>query len=219
MLRWKRRLVRDLADPGSHILDIGCGTGEFLFTIRKEFEVEGLEPEPNAARWARERLGLNAHTGDLNVVSLPANTYKIVTMWHVLEHIPDPINALKTIHKLMTADGKLIIALPNISSFDARVYKECWVALDAPRHLWHFTKSQLERIAQTTHFRMVKSGTLPLDTFYNSMWSERICVQIKGKAQYLCTLFRLPAVISMSYIHGITTGNYSSNYYIFEKIE
>ncbi len=172
--RWKHNLIKRILPNGGNVLDIGCGTGEFLAAISDLADVQGVEPEPEAARYGRERLGLNIHTGDLDSVVLPAGKFRLVTMWHAIEHMPQPVEALSRVHDLLEPDGRLLIAVPNIGSFDATAYESNWVAVDAPRHLWHFTPAKLDQVAETAGFKLVEQRALPLDLFYNVLLSEQV---------------------------------------------
>ncbi len=216
-MRWKKRLVKRLAAPGTAILDVGCGTGEFLREVGREYGAWGIEPEPEAARWARERFGLNVQTGDLSIVQFPTGSFDLVTMWHVLEHIPDPAQALTTISGMLKDGGRLLVALPNISALDARLYRAFWVAIDAPRHLWHFDRPQLARLAEKTGFTIVRTGMMPLDLFYNAVWSERFIYRVRGWRQLLPAVLRLPLAVAASLVYGGVTGKHSGNYYVLEK--
>ncbi len=217
-LDWKKRLVRRLAKPGGKIMDGGCGTGEFLSHISDDYTVEGFEPEAKASQWAREKYGLNVHSGDLHSVKFDNTDFDLITLWHVLEHVPDPVKDLRRLRELLADDGKLLIALPNIRSFDARLYKRCWVAIDAPRHLWHFSKPQIEKLLRQTGFTLKKTGMLPLDPFYNTLLSEQALLKGTGRQQLFFSPFRIPIAIAGSLAYGALTGVHSSNYYICEKV-
>ena len=216
-LKWKKNLVAKLAANRAKILDVGCGTGEFLDRLAPDFAVEGTEPEPDAARWAREKLGLKVHTGYLAEISLEYEQFDLVTLWHVLEHIPDPVQELQIINKILAQDGKLLIALPNIGSIDAGIYKSCWIALDAPRHLWHFTSKTLGALAQKCGFSLVQTGMLPLDTFYNTLHSELLCIKTRGLTSLILAPLRMPIAVTASLLSGVITGQHSGMYYIFQK--
>ena len=216
-LKWKKRLARRITADHGKVLDIGCGTGEFLKVLMQDYQVEGIEPEPQAAQWARERFGLKVHTGYLADIPLEDGKYDLVTLWHVLEHIPDPAGELNRIHRLLSNPGKLLVALPNIRSLDARIYGSCWIAIDAPRHLWHFTHNPLILLAAKCGFSLVQSGMLPLDTFYNTLYSELLCREIKGAGSLLLAPLRLPLATALSLLVGAVSGQHSGIYYIFRK--
>lgn len=231
ILRWKSKLVNSVLQLNANstdkkrVLDVGCSTGEFLNSISSRCEVEGIEPEPKPAQWA-ERLGLVVHNGTLqsfiaerDAQKRDTNLYDLITMWHVLEHVPDPVEELKQLHDLLPKSGKLLIALPNISSLDARIYRSCWVALDAPRHLWHFSPKPMKQLAESCGFRLIRSGMLPLDTFYNTLLSEQLCLKTNGLSQIVLSPFRMLLSIVGSLIYGSLNNSHSSMYYIFEKVE
>ena len=212
---WKRRLVKRLTPPGSRILDLGCGTGEFIAALRDDYDVTGVEPEPDAARWAREQFGLAVYTGGWEALPAGAADFDLITMWHVLEHLPEPLSILKQIRDRLTPAGKLLIALPNPSSPDAVIYRSEWVALDAPRHLWHFTPASLARLAAKAGFRLQERRGLPLDLYYNIIWSERLKAATYGRRQFLLTPLRVPAALSAGIVWGAATGSHSGMLYLF----
>jgi len=217
VLVWKKSLISNIIVPGASILDIGCGTGEFLGVLNEDYNVVGIEPEPKAARWAASRFGFKVHTGDLNNASSQLGQYDLITMWHSLEHVPDPLETLHNIYSLTDNTGWLLIALPNFRSLDARLYRSCWVAYDAPRHLWHFSKSQLVQICNKTGFKFVRSGMLPLDIFYNVLQSEICCIKMDGYKQLLLTPFRMFDAATISLLWGSMSGHHSGMYYLFRR--
>lgn len=216
-LRWKKRLVMKLVEPGSTILDYGCGTGEFISVLKDEYRIEGFEPDIHAAEWAIKNLQVNIHHGTLDTVKLHNNPYQLATMWHVLEHLSDPLGSLKKIHTLTADGGYMLIAVPNIASLDAKLYRSAWVAIDAPRHIWHFTRKDVTSLAGKAGFVLHKTGMLPLDPFYNILLSERLRNEIRGRANMIISLLRVPFITAASLAFGIITGEHSSRYYVFRK--
>ena len=216
-LSWKKKLIERIIPHGSRILDGGCGTGEFLNHLKHDFQVEGFEPELKVAKWVQQEYQITIHTG--NSTNIPKNTKKfdLITMWHVLEHVPDPVEELNRLSGLLNSGGKFLIAVPNIASADSMIYGSSWVALDAPRHLWHFSKPQMIEIAEQTGLTLRKMGMLPLDAFYNSLLSEKIHITNNAKIQILLAPFRLIIAVLASLLFGLLTGNHSSNYYVLEK--
>ena len=216
-LSWKKKLVQNLVPAGSRILDGGCGTAEFINSLKNSYEVVGYEPEPKVALWAQKQYGLSIHAGDSTTLPDSIEQFDLITLWHVLEHVPDPVNELQRLMSILKRGGKLLIAVPNISAADAVIYGSCWVALDAPRHLWHFSKKQLILLANLTGFKLQKVGMLPLDVYYNSLLSEKICLSRKGYPQLVLAPFRLSIAIISSLIYGLISGRHSSNYYVLVK--
>ncbi len=214
MLSWKKRLVAGLIKPGAFVLDGGCSTGEFLNILKDRYIVEGFEPESAAALWAREQFGLSVQTGDFDTATPSRNQYDLITLWHVLEHLPSPSDGLKKLHSLLSDSGKILIAVPNVASLDAKIYGKYWVPLDAPRHLWHFTPETMAKLAEKCGLRIESQGLLPLDPIYNSLLSEKMDIQANGRARIFVTPLRLPISIAGSYLYGLFTGNHSSVYYV-----
>lgn len=130
------------AIPGRQlrILDVGCGTGLFLKLARDAgHEVAGVELSQSAVEYGREVYGLPIECGTLESAELPADHVDVVTMWHVLEHTPDPIQALDTVRRVLKPGGLVLFGVPNIASVEARAFGRRWFSLDAPRHLVHFS--------------------------------------------------------------------------------
>ena len=129
------------AGPGGKplILDVGCGTGLFLKLAREDgYRVQGIEPGATAAEYARTVYDLPVECGTLQSVSVPPDSCDVVTMWHVLEHMPSPVGALQVVRELLKPGGLLVLGVPNIESAEARVFGRRWFSLDAPRHVCHF---------------------------------------------------------------------------------
>lgn len=126
------------------ILDIGCGTGLFLHLAQEAgLRVRGIELSESAVAYARAKYGLDVHHGTLKNAELPDESFDIVTMWHVLEHVPDPVEALRRVARLLRPGGLLLLGVPNIDSIEACIFGRRWFSLDAPRHLSHFTPHTL----------------------------------------------------------------------------
>jgi SAM-dependent methyltransferase len=139
----------------TNVLDLGCGTGLFLKMARDAgFQVQGVEMSASAVAVARQVYGLPVEQGDIGSVELPAESFDVVTMWHVLEHLPEPVTALRRVHRLLNPGGLLLFALPNIDSYEARTYRRRWYSLDAPRHLGHFSPATAERAVTDAGFRL-----------------------------------------------------------------
>jgi SAM-dependent methyltransferase len=160
------------------LLDVGCGTGEFLAAMKAEgWEVEGLERDERAAAWAREHCHLQVASGSVEQLATLDQQFDVITMWHVLEHLYSPGRALEILADHLRQDGWLLIAVPNISGIDARVYGANWVALDAPRHLNHFSLETLARLGSKHGLTLRWWRQLPLDAFFNTLMSERLAAK------------------------------------------
>lgn len=111
---------------------------------------------------------------EIEIKSIPNESFDIISMWHVLEHVPLLNERIEDLKRLIKPDGLIIIAVPNCNSYDAKVYKENWAAYDVPRHLYHFTPKDIERVFKKHELKMFKVLPMIFDSFYVSMLSEKI---------------------------------------------
>lgn len=140
------------------LLDIGSGRGRFLAAAKAAgWDVVGVEFEPGLATTSARRFGVPVIVGDAVSADVPG-TFDVVTMWHVLEHVPDPRAALERAASLLRPGGTLIVSVPNNDSVQARLGGDGWLHLDVPRHLWHFTPSSLSRLVSRSGLRVVRIG-------------------------------------------------------------
>ncbi len=163
------------------ILDFGAGTGAFLNTMRQAgWQVSGVEPDQNARKNASELYHLNLLEPDA-LKSFALSSFDVITMWHVLEHVHQLNETIAQLKNLLTPNGKLIIAVPNYTSFDADHYKEFWAAYDVPRHVYHFSPASMKKLLRD--HGMSTPTLLPMwfDSFYVSMLSEKYK---SGKTNY-----------------------------------
>lgn len=155
------------------LLDIGCGVGDFLLQIKKlGWEVMGIEPSEQAANIAQSRLGFTPLI-PTDYEKLPDQSFDVITMWHVLEHVDDLKSQTKELKRLLRPGGRLVIALPNYQSFDCQYYNDKWAAWDVPRHLNHFTQDCLQGILNANDFKYLDTQRLIWDAYYISFLSEK----------------------------------------------
>lgn len=207
MLAQKLKLINSFATEEKTILDIGAGTGDFLQYISKHnWKVSGVEPNEKARNLAK-RKNLNL-LRDLS--SFNNEKFDVITLWHVLEHIPNLKEQIEQFHHLLKPNGVLVIAVPNFESYDAKYYKEYWAAYDVPRHLWHFSKKGIKRLF--TKYNFVQKSIHPLwfDSFYVSLLSEKY----RNKSPNYFKAFKVGL---KSNFKAKTTQNYSSHIYTFQK--
>ncbi len=171
-IRRKYRIVRRFS-TGSKILDIGCGTAEFLAYCKKEgCDVMGIEPNEKARLFAQTRNLVTTYENP-DALSELQGTFNCITMWHVLEHIHDLNGLIVQVRNLLAPGGIFIVAVPNCNSWDAQHYIQHWAAYDVPRHLYHFTKDTLLKLASRSNMQVVKIYPQKLDAYYVSMLSEK----------------------------------------------
>jgi SAM-dependent methyltransferase len=155
------------------LLDIGAGTGAFVgYMQSQKWEVTGLEPDETARAVAKTDHQVELlDIGEL--FGLQADGYDAITLWHVLEHVHNLHPYLEQLKKLIRRNGRIFIAVPNYTSYDARVYGELWAAYDVPRHLYHFSPDAMENLLGLHGLQLQYSQPMWFDSFYISMLSEK----------------------------------------------
>jgi len=137
------------ASARGRLLDVGCGNGAFLARMRTlGWDVQGVEPDPQAAALAAEAYKLPVLIGTLQDAGLPDASFDAITMSHVIEHVPDPQLLLKECCRLLKENGRLVVLTPNITSLGHRLFRRSWLFLDPPRHLHLFSIKALRRFAR-----------------------------------------------------------------------
>jgi len=116
-------------------------------------------------------------------------------MWHVLEHLFKPLDYLVSIKNKLNKGGILVVAVPNVSSFDARFYRDKWIALDAPRHLQHFEPNSFTSLCEAAELEVFKCQQMPFDALYNCLMSELLIISLKPKQKILLPLFLFRAFV------------------------
>ncbi|MBF6608733.1 MAG: class I SAM-dependent methyltransferase [Flavobacterium sp.] len=191
------------------LLDVGCGTGDFLLAAKlKGWDVIGIEPNERARSLATEK-GLDFKP---DLQSLPDNSIDVVTMWHVLEHVPDYNHQMAELKRVLRPGGSIFIAVPNFKSYDAHFYGKYWAAYDVPRHLWHFSKTSISRICRDSGLMVTQVKPMIFDAFYVSLLSEKY---ISGQMNFFKGIY----VGLISNLKALKTSEYSSHIYIIEEVE
>ena len=153
------------------LLDIGCGTGDFLVGAKKrDWKLSGVEPNANARKRAQQKT---SHKIVEDISELDSCKYDVITLWHVLEHVPNLTEYISQLKQLLKPEGALLIAVPNYKSYDARYYGKFWAAYDVPRHLWHFSKKSIKGLFEKEKMEVVKIHPMLFDSFYVSLLSEK----------------------------------------------
>ncbi|WP_324781238.1 class I SAM-dependent methyltransferase [Thiobacillus sedimenti] len=145
--------------PG-RLLEIGCGNGRRLAQFRdRGWRAEGQEVDAQAARYARDRLGLTIHEGPVTDLKLAADSYDAIVLSHVIEHVHDPVGLLAEAHRLLRPGGVLSVTTPNALGLGHRTFGTNWYGLDAPRHLFLFSSRTLAAVARKSGFGTVRTWT------------------------------------------------------------
>lgn len=185
-LQQKLALINARQAKGT-LLDIGCGTGEFANVMKQDgWKVRGIEPGDKAREAAKSNYSLDVQSEDA-IAGIPPASMDVITMWHVLEHVPDLQGRIRELKSILRQDGLLIIAVPNRNSHDAAHYGKYWAAYDVPRHLWHFRPDDIRALMAQHDFEVKEVLPMKYDSFYVSMLSEKY---MTGSVRYLSAFLR-----------------------------
>ena len=205
-LKNKLKLINKQFQKGQ-LLDIGAGTGDFLVVAKNDgWQTTGIEPSIKAKTIAINK-GVNFAD---NLSDLKANSFDVITMWHVLEHVPNLDEYILELKRLLKLTGTILIAVPNFKSFDANYYGRFWAAYDVPRHIWHFSKIAIEKLFEEKKMKLVEVLPMKFDSFYVSLLSEKYKT---GKMNYVKAFF----VGLKSNNSGNQSKEYSSHIYIIKN--
>ncbi len=195
-----------------NILDVGCGTGDFLLNCKNNgWNVVGVEPSIIAKENAESKLGNNEASiiySDLSEIN--STKFDVITLWHVLEHVPNLENYISKLKSLLKPNGVLVVAVPNFKSYDAKYYKEYWAAYDVPRHLWHFSKNSIQLLFSNVKMHVEKIHPMIFDSFYVSLLSEK---HKNNATNYLRAFW----IGLLSNLKGLKTNEYSSLIYVIKN--
>lgn len=210
-MRWKLNLIKqNVKQAHPSLLDFGCGTGEFLATCKKSgINVTGIEPSDVARANATDIVQTNIYP----TLEEASTKFDVVTLWHVLEHVPDLNETISELKTKLNENGTMFIAVPNHESKDGSWYNNEWAGYDVPRHLWHFTQKSMKRLLSNHELILEKVIPMKLDAFYVSMLSEKYTQNSNGILSFLKgTINGLK-----SNFHARNTTQYSSLIYVIRK--
>ncbi|MFM9824953.1 class I SAM-dependent methyltransferase [Flavobacterium sp.] len=169
-LKNKLNLINSLQSNKGTLLDIGAGTGDFLTVAKNNgWQTKGIEPSQKAKVIAiKKGISFVEHTTELE-----DHSFDIITMWHVLEHVPNIEAQIKELKRVLKPNGTILIAVPNFKSYDAKYYGKFWAAYDVPIHFWHFSKTAMQMLFQNENMKLEKVLPMKFDSFYVSLLSEK----------------------------------------------
>lgn len=172
-LKQKINLINRLKTDTHSLLDIGCGTGDFLKLAQvNHWNALGIEPNSQARQTANSKT--NNSVLDIDKLNeLEPHSFDVITLWHVLEHLPDLEKKITIFKQLLKPNGSIVIAVPNFNSFDAHYYNSYWAAYDVPRHLWHFSQESISRLFKKHCMIVIHKKPMYFDAFYVSLLSEK----------------------------------------------
>jgi 2-polyprenyl-3-methyl-5-hydroxy-6-metoxy-1,4-benzoquinol methylase len=205
-LKRKVQLIQSIT-KGNEIVDIGSGTGHFVNAlINSGFSVKGFEPDEDARNFAHTNFTIQLQELS-GIHTLDDLSVDVITMWHVLEHVYDLKNDINEYVRVLKNGGKLVVAVPNMSSWDAKYYKSYWAAYDVPRHLYHFQEETIKKLMLQFNLECVSVLPMKFDSYYVSMLSEKY----KSGSTLKGILNGFRSNLNAS------KGGFSSQIYVFEK--
>ncbi|QBN19263.1 class I SAM-dependent methyltransferase [Flavobacterium nackdongense] len=206
-LKNKLNLINSLQPQKGMILDIGAGTGDFLSVAKNDgWQTVGVEPSERA-----KSIAINKGVSFVEETSeLENHSFDVISMWHVLEHVPDLDKQIKELKRLLKPTGSLIIAVPNFKSFDAKHYGKFWAAFDVPIHFWHFSKTAIQLLFKKEEMKLEKVLPMKFDSFYVSLLSEKYK---SGKMNFIKAFF----IGLQSNLKAKKDFEYSSHIYILKN--
>jgi 2-polyprenyl-3-methyl-5-hydroxy-6-metoxy-1,4-benzoquinol methylase len=206
-LGWKARIISRYHETGS-ALDLGCGTGEFLATLKERgWSVDGIEPSDLARKKAEHQTNQKINS---SLSEIAGKQYDVITAWHVIEHVPDLNETFRQLRQSLKKNGTIFIAVPNYESPDAAKYSDHWAAYDVPRHLWHFSKKSMTQLLASNGLQLKKILPMKLDALYVSMLSENY---LNNNSSTLTTLLK-GMISGLRSNAAAGSENYSSLIYI-----
>lgn len=208
-VRSKVAMINKFTANKNTLLDIGCGTGEFINEAKKnKWHINAVEPGTLARKSAEELNGISIYE---DIHKIEKTKFDAITMFHVLEHVADLNGTMKKVRKLLHKEGSLFIALPNSASWDSTHYKNDWAAFDVPRHLYHFNQETAALLFKKHKLEVVETLPMKLDAFYVSLLSEK---HAKGKMNYWQAFWN--GLKSNKWAKN-NQNNYSSLIYVLKK--
>jgi len=183
------RFLKDLS-PG-RILDVGCGNGDDLIRLKSNgWALYGVEPNPYAAAHAR-RVGIEVFSGPIEQAPFPESSFKVITLFHSLEHVHDPVLTLRQVARLLAPNGLVLVRTPNVASLNFRLFGIHWHGLEIPRHLYWFDPHCLRLLAERAglHLRRWRCRSGARGFRYSLMSPARLIFRFRPLRLYTKVLF------------------------------
>lgn len=152
---WLLRQLPPRLPRAGRLLDVGCAAGFFLAEAKAFYEVQGVELSAWSSAYARERLGLPVSTGTLQEAALPAAHFDIVTLWDVIEHVPDPVPLLGEAARVLKPGGRLVLTTGDWGSAYAQARQADWHLMTPPWHLSFFSRATMARAGARAGLRVL----------------------------------------------------------------
>jgi len=205
----KLNLINNCSATKGNLLDIGAGTGDFLLTAKQNgWNTIGVEPSEKAKGIAINKgIKFSDSTQELE-----SHSFDVITMWHVLEHVPNLEIQIRELKRLVKPNGTIIIAVPNFKSYDANYYGKFWAAFDVPIHFWHFSKTAIKLLFDKEEIKLEKVLPMKFDSFYVSLLSEKYK---NGKMNFVKAIW----IGLVSNWKAIWSLEYSSHIYVLKNME
>ena len=209
-MKSKIKLISTFSTKTGALLDFGCGLGGFLSaTHAKGWTSYGIEPHQKAKTKAKKISGREVYS-TIGEAQKTNKKYDVITLWHSLEHVVDLGKTIRFLYNSTKKEGKVVVAVPNHQSFDAKHYKNFWAAYDTPRHIWHFDQKSITNVFKKQGFFLERKRLMMWDAFYISILSEK---NKRSRAIY----FKAAVIGVISNFLSLFTGESSSITYVFSK--
>lgn len=195
------------------LLDYGAASGDFLAYCSAQSirQLEGVEQDSACRQDAISLHGIALKSVD-DFYALPSNSFHVITLWHVLEHIHNLEEVVTCFHHFLKEDGLLVISVPNNNCLDKKIYGDYWAAYDVPRHLYHFNTATISLLMQRLGFSLEQTYPMPFDAYYIALYSEQY-----KKSNKILAIIRALINGFKSNIAAKKSGEYSSLTYVFRK--
>ncbi len=209
-LRQKLKWVSSYNSSGNRILDYGAGVGDFVRAAQNDgWDCVGIEPHKKARIVANEKKQNTVYPAE-HLKTLPPKSQTVITLWHVLEHLPNLEQEIRIFKQLLMTSGRLVVAVPNFKSYDAQHFKSYWAAYDLPRHLWHFSRESISTLFEDFDMEIESIYPMIFDSFYVSLLSTKYQ---SGRMKIIKGL----AIGLLSNIKAYFSGEYSSLVFVIKN--